>query len=241
MNRKISADIAFRSPDLHHPATVQNLLSLLLAPVNSYASPLMLLSIPTYSSILQSQPFTTRRAVGHAIVSSILRKETVISTTEQVKGILDLCHVLVKDQRDASIGQPMQFGGSQQQRGGLQQPGRGMMRGSSSRGQPCDLQEMAEEQGWIARLVHLFRSDDDETQFKLLQTARMAFAEGGDRIRWTFPPLIVAAVKLARRRRAKAIEAGESTDIEGDAKASTLFRFIHQGWRHLKRIERIVC
>jgi vacuolar protein sorting-associated protein 35 len=88
---------------------------------------------------------------------------------------------------------------------------------------------MAEEQGWIARLVHLFRSDDDETQFKLLQTARMAFAEGGDRIRWTFPPLIVAAVKLARRRRAIAVSQGDTSDIEGDAKASTLFRFIHQG------------
>ena len=204
---------------------MQNLLSLLLAPVNSYASPLTLLSIPTYSSILQSQPYATRRAIGHAIISSILKKETVISSTEEVKGILDLCHVLVKDQRDSSIGQPMQFGN---QRGGPQ-PGRGMMRGASSRGQPYDLQEMAEEQGWIARLVHLFRSDDDETQFKLLQTARTAFAEGGDRIRWTFPPLIVAAVKLARRRRVTALAEETSSDIEGDAKASTLFRFIHQG------------
>lgn len=219
------------SPDLHHPATVQNLLALLLAPVNSYASPLTLLQIPTYSSILQSQPYTTRRSIGHALVSSILKKETLISTTEQVKGILDLCHVLIKDQRDAFIGQPMQFGGGGgvNQRGGSQHPGRGMMRGSSSRGQPYDLQELAEEQGWIARVVHLFRSEDDETQFKLLQTARMAFAEGGDRIRWTFPPLIVAAIKLARRRRVRALAADGTADLDGDAKASTLFRFIHQG------------
>lgn len=98
-----------------------------------------------------------------------------MSAPEDVKGILDLCHVLVKDQRDASIGgggpgmsqrsnmMPHALGvnGSGQQFGGS----RGMMRGSSGRG--YDLEEMAEEQGWIARMVHLFQSDDDDVQFKV--------------------------------------------------------------------------
>lgn len=40
--------------------------------------------------------------------------------------------------------------------------------GGGGRGQQqYDLEEMAEEQGWIARLVHLFRSDDLEVQFKV--------------------------------------------------------------------------
>lgn len=188
-------------------------------------------------------------------MSSILKKELVISTPEEVKGVLDLCHVLVRDQKDASIGMPTQFPGSQgQNNGGVNNSSRMPMgnRGYSSRGgggQMQDLQEMAEEQGWIARLVHLFRSDDDEVQFKLLQTARSILAEGGDRIKWTFPPLIVSGIKLARRRRARAIaqkqavspkspksganaegKAAEDQDETDDstAKASILFRFIHQ-------------
>jgi len=152
------------SPDLYHPSTVQNLLSLLVAPTQAYPTPLTLLSLPTYTQILHAQPYLTRRAIGHAIVSAILKKETVISTTEEVKGVLDLCHVLVRDQKDANIGMPSnQFGRPQQQ-----QMNRGnMMRNNSTRGQAYDYEEMAEEQGWVARLVHLFRNDDDDIQFKV--------------------------------------------------------------------------
>ena len=234
---------------------MQNLLALLVAPINAYATPLALLNIPTYTSILQIQPYSSRRSIGHAVVSSILKKELVISTPEEVKGVLDLCHVLVRDQRDASIGMPTQFPGAQGQQNSGMNSNNGARAGMgnrvySSRGggsQMQDMQEMAEEQGWIARLVHLFRSDDDEVQFKLLQTARSILAEGGDRIRWTFPPLIVSGIKLARRRRARALaqkdgkspkslkssnaegkEEEEDDTDENTAKASILFRFIHQ-------------
>ncbi|KAK9893385.1 vacuolar protein sorting-associated protein 35 [Cystobasidium minutum MCA 4210] len=248
---KGKVDEYHNSADLHHPVTVQNLLALLVAPINAYATPLALLNIPTYTSILQIQPYASRRSIGHAVVSSILKKELVISTPEEVKGVLDLCHVLVRDQRDASIGMPTQFPGQQQHNNSMMGNQNGRMglgnRGYSSRGgsQMQDMQEMAEEQGWIARLVHLFRSDDDEVQFKLLQTARSILAEGGDRIKWTFPPLIVSGVKLARRRRARALaqqqlkspkgstaegkeDTDEDTNDESTAKASILFRFIHQ-------------
>lgn len=159
----------FASADLHHPITVQNLSALLVAPINSYPSPLTLLSLPTFTPILYSQPYNTRRAIGHAIVSNILKKETVISTPEDVKGILELCHVLMKDQKDASIGGGMQMRGSMPGQLNAHQgmQGRGMMRGMSGRGSAYDMEEMAEEQGWIARLVHLFRSDDDDVQFKV--------------------------------------------------------------------------
>ena len=59
----------------------------------------------------------------------------------------------------------------------------------------------------------------------MLQTARKEFSEGGDRIRWTFPPLIVAAIKLSRRYK----YAQSSTEpTTWDNKVSTLFKFIHQ-------------
>ena len=59
----------------------------------------------------------------------------------------------------------------------------------------------------------------------MLQTARKEFSEGGDRIRWTFPPLIVAAIKLSRRYKYAQSSIEPTT---WDNKVSTLFKFIHQ-------------
>ncbi|KAK0555896.1 retromer complex subunit Vps35 [Tilletia horrida] len=86
-----------------------------------------------------------------------------------------------------------------------------------------DLEEVAVEQGLIARMVHLFRSPDLETQFSLLQTARKHFMEGGDRIRYTLPPLVFAAAKLARRYKIR-----EIAEDEWSSKMLTLYKFVHQ-------------
>ncbi|SCZ99747.1 BZ3501_MvSof-1269-A2-R1_Chr12-2g03449 [Microbotryum saponariae] len=202
------------SPDLHHPVTIQSLLSLLLAPINSYLTVLTLLALPSYKELLMIQPFPTRRSIGHAIVASILKNETVIDSAEDVKGVLDLCHVLMRDQKDRVVPNPQGLG-QRQSSGALGGVGRGQ--------QSYDVEEMAEEQGWIARMVHLFRAHELEAQFHLLQTARREFSEGGDRIRWTFPPLIVGAVKLARRYKAR-----ERSVEDWDVKVSSLFKFMHQ-------------
>ncbi|KAK4049997.1 retromer complex subunit Vps35 [Microbotryomycetes sp. JL201] len=202
------------SPDLHHPSTIQNMLSLLLAPINSYLTVMTLLALPSYQELLGAQPFATRRAIGHAVVGSVLKNETMIDSPEDVQGVLDLCHVLMRDQKDRSL----PIGQSFQPRIPPGQMGGGV-RGQ----QTYDVEEMAEEQGWIARMVHLFRSNDLAVQFQLLQTARKEFSEGGDRIRWTFPPLIVAAIKLARR-----YKENENEMAEWDVKIATLFKFIHQ-------------
>ena len=198
--------------------------ALLLAPVNSYLSVLTLLAIPSYTTLLATQPYATRASIGHAVVSSVLKNDTLIETPEDVSGVLSLCNVLVKDNKDSTIG------------------GGGRPRGQ----QQYDAREMAEEQGWVARMVHLFRSDDLQTQFdvsalvsssltvQLLQTARKHFAEGGDRIRYTFPPLISSGIKLARRYKAKestvrARHCGTDTqDDESETKLASLFKFIHQ-------------
>lgn len=130
------------SPDLHSPQTSANLLALLLAPITSYLSVLTLLAIPSYTPLLTVQPYNTRQAIGQAVVSSVLKNNTLIETSEDVSGVLGLCGVLVRDQKDSTIG-----------------GGRGRV--------PVDPREMAEEQGWVARMVHLFRSDDLATQFEV--------------------------------------------------------------------------
>ncbi|KAL7424760.1 retromer complex subunit Vps35 [Cryptotrichosporon argae] len=178
-----------QSPDLHSPQTTSNLLALLLAPIQSYSSVLTLLAIPSYTPLLAAQPYSSRAAIGHAVVSSVLKNGTLIETTDDVAGVLGLCAVLVRDEQ--------------------QPPG--------GRRPPVDLREMAEEQGWVARMVHLFRSEDAATQFELLQTARRQFADGQERIRWTFPPLITSGIKLARR-----LKGGDETQL------SSVYKFIHQ-------------
>lgn len=147
------------SPDLHHPVTIQNLLALLLAPVASYVTALTLLALPSYLELLLVQPFATRRSIGNAVVAAVLRNEVLIENPEDVKGILDLCHVLVRDQTDKTTISTTSTLGS-----GLRSPNVG----AASRGQQnYDMEEMAEEQGWIARMVHLFRVEDLEIQFKV--------------------------------------------------------------------------
>ncbi len=201
-----------QSPDLHSPATIANLNSLLLSPINSYLTVLTLLALPNFNALLASQPYTTRKSISHAVVLSVLRNETVMSTPEDVDGVLQLCSTLVTTQRDAVLGgmgngAPLTGYAGGAGRGYHPQDPRYLQHRQQlaaaggaryAQGQH-DLEEMAEEQGWMARLVHLFRSDDLETQFSLLQTARKHFVEGGDRIRFTLPPLVFAGIRLARR------------------------------------------
>jgi vacuolar protein sorting-associated protein 35 len=86
----------------------------------------------------------------------VLKNETVVETPEDVNGVLELCHVLIKDQVDSSVppGPPMHV-----------QDGRRI--GASFY---LEREELAEEQGWVARMVHLFRSDNLSTQFEVRTT-----------------------------------------------------------------------
>ncbi|RIA86326.1 vacuolar protein sorting-associated protein 35 [Glomus cerebriforme] len=200
------------SPDLHSSTTTSNLLNLLLAPINSYPTVLTLLALPNYAALLAVQPFQTRRSIAHAIVTSILKNETLVETPEDVSGILDLCNVLIRDQKDATLSSPFS---------GLTS---GRATRSSGISPAMDPEEIAEEQGWLARIIHLFKSSDPDNQFMLLTTARKQFAEGGERIRYTFPALVTSAVKLARR-----YQRFEDQEDDGwEKKTSTLYRFIHQ-------------
>ncbi|CEH13027.1 Membrane coat complex Retromer, subunit VPS35 [Ceraceosorus bombacis] len=205
---------------------------------------LTLLALPNYKALLLAQPYSTRKSIAHAVVNSVLRNETVMSTPEDVDGVLDLCSILVLDQREGTAhhaqhaayaqggnpyaaqhlhNQDPRYNGHHQ--GGTPLYGGGMGRAMNSRHHMAqyDLEEMAEEQGWLARMVHLFRSDDLETQFSLLQTARKHFIAGGERIRYTLPPLSVSAMKLARRYKLR-----EETEEDWESKMLTLYKFVHQ-------------
>ncbi|KZV60603.1 vacuolar protein sorting-associated protein 35 [Peniophora sp. CONT] len=191
------------SADLHSQPTTANLGALLLAPINSYTSVLTLLALPNYVPLLNAQPYPTRRTLAHSIVSSVLKNETVIEAPEDVDGILELCGVLIREQADAGVPPPLS--------GGRKEP------------YGAERADVAEEQGWIARMVHLFRSDNLGTQFELLQTARRHFETGGDRMRYTYPALITSAIKLCRLYKQR-----EHLDTSWSSRVSSILRFVRQ-------------
>ncbi|KAH8895791.1 vacuolar protein sorting-associated protein 35 [Thozetella sp. PMI_491] len=188
------------SADLHSPPAQQSLLALLQGPLDRYVSLFTALSLPTYVPLFQSQTYPTRRAVAGEVARKLLKEHIFVSTTENLENVLEILKVLIKEGSQAPSGYP-----------GVQQRSRAL-----------ETDETLEEQGWLARLVHLLHSDDNDTQFKLLQMTRKAYSEGNERIRTTLPPLITAGLKLARRFKAR-----EHLDDNWSTQSSALFKFLH--------------
>lgn len=128
----------------------------MIAPINSYQSVLTLLAIPNYVPLLTQQLYPTRRSIAHAIISSVLKNETVIETPEDADGTLELLHVLIKDQSDSSAHQTTP-NGQQLHLREIRRQGPYFV----------EREEIAEEQGWIARMVHLFRAESLDVQYEV--------------------------------------------------------------------------
>ncbi|CAG9335631.1 unnamed protein product [Blepharisma stoltei] len=62
-----------------------------------------------------------------------------------------------------------------------------------------DAYEFEDEQNNMAKLAHLVKSTDLDTQYKILSLLKQRFSQGGDkRIKYTFPALIFAFINFAR-------------------------------------------
>jgi vacuolar protein sorting-associated protein 35 len=191
--------------DLHSPPAQQNILALLQAPLDRYVSIFTALSLPTYVPLLQSQAYPTRRAVAGGVARSLIKNQTKISKTEQLENVLEVLKVLIKEGAQAPQGYP----GVAQRRA-------------------VETDETIEEQGWLARLVHLLQANDNDTQFKLLQMTRKAYGEGNERIRTTTPPLLTASLKLARKFKAR-----EHYDDNWETQSNALYKFMHSALTQL--------
>ena len=131
--------------DLYSPPAQTNILNLLLAPIKSYASLFTALALPSFLPLLRAQTYPTRRAVAREVARNILKNRTKIETPEHVEGVLEILKVLVKE----GMQQPTGYPGVQTQRRGM------------------ETDETIEEQGWLARIVHLIQSPNNDSQFKV--------------------------------------------------------------------------
>lgn len=187
------------SADLHSRASQTNILNLLLAPVKAYVSIFTALSLPQYVPLLHSQTYPTRRAVAGEVARTLQRNQTNISSLSNLEAVLEILKVLIKE----GTQQPAGYPGVQQRRA-------------------VETDDTIEEQGWLARIVHLIHSDDNDTQYKLLQTTRKAYAEGNERVKYTTPALITSGMKLARRYKAR-----EHYEDNWQSQSSALYKFMH--------------
>lgn len=189
------------SADLHSQQSQSSILSLLLGPVKTYYSLFTALALPNFVPLFQAQPYPTRRAVAGEVARNLLRNETKITTPANLDGVLSILSVLIKE--------------------GMQSPS-GYSGGPARRG-AVETDETVEEQGWLARIVHLIQGSDNVTQFKLLQSTKTAFQEGSERTKYTTPAIVTASLKLARsfKRREHL-----SSDDYG-TQSSALYKFIH--------------
>ena len=131
--------------DLHSASTQQNLLQLLESPIRSYASIFTALALPHYVPLLSSQSYSTRRSVAGEVSRNLLKHKTPITTIENLDRVLQTIRVLIRDGVQQAVGYP---GIQAQRRGG-------------------ETDETIEEQGWLARLVHLIQAPDNDTQLKV--------------------------------------------------------------------------
>lgn len=79
------------------------------------------------------------------VAQSLLRNQTKIDTVENLEGVLEILKVIIKEGTQQSAG----YQGGPLQRKGM------------------ETEETIEEQGWLARIVHLIQSPSNDTQFKV--------------------------------------------------------------------------
>jgi vacuolar protein sorting-associated protein 35 len=89
--------------------------------------------------------------------------------------VLELCHVLIRDQTDSSsTARAASVGGT-----GVNGQSTGGVNTNTRKQGPhfVEREEMAEEQGWVARMVHLFRAESLDVQFEVCSIRRTVQCE----------------------------------------------------------------
>ena len=144
---------------------------LLSIPINNYNDIITVLSLKFFTPLLGMYDFEGRRAMAVYIANNVIDNETYIATAEQTETILGILSPLIQDQDDGPT--PDKWD---------------------------DLDEFAEEQSLMGRLVHMLRAKGDpDQQYQIISTARKHFGLGGpQRIGSTLPPIVMFAYKLAQ-------------------------------------------
>ncbi|RXN01838.1 Vacuolar protein sorting-associated protein 35 [Acipenser ruthenus] len=174
-------------------AVSKELTRLLKIPVDTYNNIVTVLKLKHFHPLFEYFDYESRKSMSCYILSNTLDYNTEIIAQEQVDAILSLVSTLIQDQPDQPAEDP-------------------------------DPEDFAEEQSLVGRFIHLLHSEDPDQQYLILNTARKHFGAGGNqRIRYTLPPLIFAAYRLAFR-----YKENSKVDDKWEKKCQKIFSFAHQ-------------
>ena len=104
-----------------------------------------MLKLKHYSSLYDHLDFVGRKAICQYLLNNALDNETVIPTSEEVESLLQLISPFIIDTSD----KPADY--------------------------EQDNEDFVDEQTLVARLIHLMRSDDLDTQFSVIIFPKKVF------------------------------------------------------------------
>ncbi|CAM9200242.1 unnamed protein product [Phaeothamnion confervicola] len=152
---------------------------------------LRVLELGQYPELVRFLPWPAQRQVSAQLLRAVLASDGSLADVATVDKLLGTISPLLRDPDPAAAAI-----------------------GAAAGGGP-------EEQLLVARMVHLFRSDDTDMLFRILVVSRRHFAQGGRRhIQHTLVPLVFVALRLVRRVRAIELAAAVR-DEERNAVAAT--------------------
>ena len=173
--------------------------SLLSAPLATLD--LRVLELPQYSKLMSFLPWGNWREVAASLLRSILAKNSKLTEVDQVEQLFTIIMPLLKDREGGTSG-------------------------DSSKMESGD-DQFSVEQHLVARIVHLMQNDDTDALVRILVTARNHFTQGGhQRIKHTFPPLVFAALQVARRVQSREKLAAEGQDAAPAISSRKVFQFV---------------
>lgn len=84
-------------------------------------------------------------------------------------------------------------------------------------------EDIAADQAKIAKVVHLLYHKDPDSHYKLLVVARKALSAGGQLRKYTYPALVFATLRIARRYKAR-----EAVFVDWMQRTTALFKFVQK-------------
>lgn len=182
------------------PAGVEAVVELLSSPLRTLS--LSVLELDHFPCLMGYLDFDTRKQVAVSMVSAVLGSNVALDQPSALTRFLDFISPLVLDAPDTPLDEE---------------------EGSAS-------SSFSAEQQNVSKLVHLIHNPDTDLHFALLCIAREKFGEGGlRRLRYTLPPLVIAALQLVPRilDRAEEHQRGDSDLPAPTVSAKKVFQFVH--------------
>jgi vacuolar protein sorting-associated protein 35 len=183
--------------------TTEQVEALLSAPLEHLA--LRVLEMPAYAKLMSFLPWGNWKDLSAALLKSVVKANKPLSDATQVGQLFGAITPVLKD-REGTVAATDEDGRELPPEAGFR-----------------------EEQQLVARIVHLMAHDDTDELLRIYVAARTNFTNGGSqRMQYTLPPLVFAALSLSRRvfKREKEAASGNAEVTAPQYSARKVFQFV---------------